>query len=82
MNYLVEHAMSLYVYCTDFLINLANIMNISYYEVNFFVFCLLYPMLLLGSIAFYIVQKRRLRNIKNKTLVTALGTIELLENGK
>jgi len=66
MKCLVEFAKSLYAYCTDFIINLANILNLSYYEINFFVFCLLYPILIVGSIALYVMQKRRLKNIKNK----------------
>ena len=48
-----------YVYCTDFVINLANLTDTSYYEVNFFLFCVLYPflLLLLPTIAFYLKLK-------------------------
>jgi hypothetical protein len=34
-----------YVYCTDFLINISNIFGISYYETNLFIFCFVYPFL-------------------------------------
>ena len=52
----------IYVYCTDFIINLANIFNLSYYEINAIIFCFLYPLLLVGFIAIYLFQKRRLNN--------------------
>ena len=53
----------LYVYCTDFIINLANILSLSYYEINAIIFCFLYPLLLVGLIAIYLYQKRRLSNL-------------------
>ncbi len=60
MNKLIEE---IYVYCTDFIINLANIFNLSYYEINAIIFCFLYPLLLVGLIAIYLFQKRRLNNL-------------------
>ena len=53
----------IYVYCTDFIINLANIFNLSYYEINAIIFCFLYPLLLVGLIVIYLFQKRRLNKI-------------------
>ncbi|MBT27792.1 MAG: hypothetical protein CMC62_02580 [Flavobacteriaceae bacterium] len=53
----------IYVYCTDFIINLANIFNLSYYEINAIIFCFLYPLLLVGFIGIYLFQKRRLNNL-------------------
>ena len=61
---------TVYFYCTDLIINLANIFNLSYYEINFLVFCVLYPLLLIGSIAIYLLQRKRyerIKAIKNKT---------------
>jgi hypothetical protein len=55
----------IYVYCTDFVINVANLTNLSYYEVNFIFFVILYPLALFGSILLYIIQKRRLKNQQN-----------------
>ncbi len=49
-----------FVYCTDFVINLANLLGLSYYEVNFILFIVLYPVLLVGSALFYLIQRRRL----------------------
>jgi hypothetical protein len=57
---------ALYVYCTDFVINLANILNLSYYEVNAILFCFLYPLLIIGLTMLYFIQKRRLKNIKTE----------------
>jgi hypothetical protein len=58
-----------YVYCTDFVINLANLTDTSYYEVNFFLFCILYPflLLLLPTIALYL--KLKLHRIHNTNKV-------------
>ena len=58
-----------YVYCTDFVINLANLTDTSYYEVNFFLFCVLYPflLLLLPTIALYL--KLKLHRIHNTNKV-------------
>ena len=45
----MEHlGKELYAYCTDYVINLANIFNLSYYEINAILFCFLYPLLLVG----------------------------------
>ena len=54
----------IYVYCTDFIINVANLLDSSYYEINFIVFCLIYPILLVGLILVYWTQKRRLKKLK------------------
>ncbi len=53
-----------YVYCTDFLINISNIFGISYYETNLFVFCFLYPFLCIFLPIFYIWL--RVKNNKNE----------------
>ena len=54
----------LYVYCTDFIINLANILGLSYYEVNTLIFCLGYPLVIMGLLLVYFVQTWRLVRIK------------------
>ena len=56
----------IYVYCTDFIINLANILNLSYYEINAIIFCFLYPILTFGLMGIYIIQKRRFNKLKPK----------------
>ena len=57
-----------YVYCTDFTINLANLTNTSYYEVNFFFFCVLYPLLLIGLPSVALIFKIRLTRLKTKNI--------------
>jgi len=58
-----------YVYCTDFVINLANLTDTSYYEVNFFLFCVLYPFLLLLLPTIALFLKLKLHRIRNTTKV-------------
>jgi len=55
---------AIYTYCTDFVINLANLLGLSYYEVNLLLFCIIYPLILLSLILVYFVQKRRLKRLK------------------
>ncbi len=56
-EFLTNLVAKLYFYCTDFIINLANILDLSYYEINFFVFCVIYPALLLGLVVTFVGQK-------------------------
>jgi hypothetical protein len=44
MNELIEFGVSIYTYCTDFVINLANLLNLSYYEINAWIFCIIWPL--------------------------------------
>ncbi len=62
MNMVVFLFGYLYAYCTDFVINLANILNLSYYEINFVLFIVIYPLLLLLTPIIYMVQRIRLRS--------------------
>lgn len=64
----------LYAYCTDFIIILANITGLSYYEVNFFIFILLYPFLMVLTPVIYFIQKRRLTTIRNNNQTMMLKT--------
>jgi len=64
MAKLMEFINYLYAYCTDFIINLANITGLSYYEINAFVFCVIYPFLVFGLSLLFIIQKRRLNKFK------------------
>lgn len=60
---LIEISKELYAYCTDFIINIANIFNLSYYEINFLIFCLIYPLLTFGLLLLYFIQRRRLSKV-------------------
>ena len=66
MNYLMELIKFVFAYCTDFIINLANITKLSYYEINFILFCVLYTIFIIVSIGIYIFQKMRLKRIKEQ----------------
>jgi len=37
----------IYAYCTDFIINLADLTGLSYYEINAIIFCIVWPTLTL-----------------------------------
>ena len=67
MDRLMDIVNFVYAYCTDFVINLANILGVSYYEVNTFIFVILYPLLIIGLIYLFIIQVLRLRYWKKKT---------------
>ncbi len=55
---LKKTVITIYAYCTDFVINLANILNLSYYEVNFILFCILFPAAFLTALFYYLKFKR------------------------
>lgn len=63
---LTNIVIQLYMYCTDFTINLANLTGTSYYEVNFFFFCVLYPFLLIVLPLTAIYLKLKLRQLKQQ----------------
>lgn len=63
---LTNIVIQLYMYCTDFTINLANLTGTSYYEVNFFFFCVLYPFLLIVLPLTAIYLKLKLRKLKQQ----------------
>jgi hypothetical protein len=46
-----------YMYCVDFLINLSNILGSSYYELNFVLFCVLFPFLCVVLPLIYLILK-------------------------
>jgi len=56
----------LYVYCTDFIINLANLFKVSYFEINALIFCVIWPLLTIVLIITFAVQKMRLNYLKKK----------------
>jgi|GEM_PF-320077 len=54
---------TVYVYCTDFVINLSNLTRFSYYEINFALFCVLYPLTTILLIVTFIMQRRRWKRL-------------------
>lgn len=61
---LVKWMVEVYVYCTDFIINLANLTHTSYYEVNAFIFCFLWIVVTFGLIVLLLIQFLRLQRLK------------------
>lgn len=55
----------IYVYCTDFIIHAANLLDSSYYEINFLFFCFLYPLLLAGLFVLFVIQRYRWKKINH-----------------
>lgn len=61
INYLIRLVADIYCYCTDFVINVANITTLSYYEINAIIFCVLWPLITITLIFIYIIQRIRLK---------------------
>jgi len=61
MGRLMDIVNFIYAYCTDFVINIANVLGLSYYEVNTFIFVILYPLLIIGLTCLFVIQILRLR---------------------
>ena len=53
----------IYNYCTDFTINLANLLNITYYDVNALIFCIIWPSFTISLIFIYLMKKRQLKKL-------------------
>jgi len=68
MGYLIKFLFFTYSYCTDFIINLANLSGLSYYEINFIVFIILYPLLIAASGFVFFIQKVRLFRLRKSGL--------------
>lgn len=56
----------LYTYCTQFIIHFANWTDTSYYEVNFFLFIVLYPALIIGLLSLLLIQRWRIHRLKRR----------------
>ena len=68
MGYILYLFNYIYAYCTDFIINLSNFTGLSYYEVNFFIFIIIYPLLIVGAPTFYFIQLRTLRKLEKSQI--------------
>ena len=51
----------IFVYCTDFIINLTNLLGVSYYEVNALFFVIIWPLLTIALVVLNISQRRMLK---------------------
>lgn len=67
MDKLIELVNLVYVYCTDFIISLANLFDSSYYEMNTLFFCVVYPLGLVLLLVIFAWQKSRLKKLQKRT---------------
>lgn len=68
MKYLQDLISFIYAYCTDFVINLANLLDLSYYEVNAIIFCVIWPLVTIVLMALnihHIILYKRVYRQKN-----------------
>ena len=54
----------IYTYCTDFVINLANLVHLSYYEINALIFVIIWPILSLILVLIFLIQAYQLMKLK------------------
>jgi hypothetical protein len=54
----------IFAYCTDFVINMANITGLSYYEINLIIFCFLFPVITITLLIVVVIQAIRLCRLK------------------
>jgi len=66
MEFILKIIREVFVYCADFIINTANLLNISYYEVNALLFVIIWPLLTVGLFVGVILQRMQIRLLKNK----------------
>ena len=69
MDKIVEIGMWLFMYCTDFIINVANLTGTSYYEVNAFIFVILWPLVTMGLLIYYLYLKVKVRKVGLRRVV-------------
>ena len=49
----------IYVYCTDFIINAANLLGLTYEDFNALIFCVIWPVITLGLFILLLFQLRK-----------------------
>jgi len=64
MEFVLKIIREIFVYCTDFIINTANVFDISYYEVNALLFVIIWPLLTVILFVVVIFQRFRIRVLK------------------
>ncbi len=61
LNTTKEIGLWIYGYCTDFVINVANLTGISYYEINALLFCFLWPVMTLALFIWFCYLKLQIK---------------------
>ena len=65
MEFILLTIREMFVYCTDFIINTANLLDISYYEVNALLFVIIWPLLTIGLFVAVLKQRIQIKLLKN-----------------
>ena len=71
ITYFYKIGIALYVYCTDFTINLANLTGLSYYEISAFIFCVIWPVVTILLILIFIFLKIKLKYLRSGQVAVA-----------
>lgn len=58
----------IYNYCTEFVFNLANLLALSYYEINALIFVVAWPLITLFLLIIFIFQIIKLIKRKNRAI--------------
>jgi len=66
MELVLKIIREIFVYCADFIINTANLLDISYYEVNALLFVIIWPVLTIGLFVALLKQRIQIKLLKNK----------------
>jgi hypothetical protein len=64
----MEWIIRAYVYCTDFIINVANGTGLSYFEVNALLFVLVWPVVTLGLLGYLVWLCFKYWRLKKRSL--------------
>lgn len=64
IDILMHYGLEVYAYCTDFVITCANLLHLSYYEINALLFCIIWPALTIALFGTLILQISRFIYIK------------------
>lgn len=63
IEWVLQTGFAVYAYCTDFVINVANLTGLSYYEINAILFCFLFPFCLILFGTIYAIQVIRVKRL-------------------
>ena len=66
MDTLLEIVNSIFAYCTNFILNLTELLSVSYYEVNAVLFVILWPVLTIALVILNIYQRAKLKRLLRK----------------
>ena len=63
MDTLLEIVNSVFAYCTNFILNLTELLSVSYYEVNAILFVILWPVLTIALVILNTFQRVKLNRL-------------------